>query len=63
MRGIDLKIERTRRRVGVNELARVMGYRNHSRVSQIEASAVVTQQAAAKYLAALSTFPVVEEAA
>lgn len=63
MRGIDLKLERTRRRVRVSDLARVMGYKTHSRVSQIEATAIVPQPTAAKYLAALATFPVVDEAA
>jgi transcriptional regulator with XRE-family HTH domain len=62
MKGIDLKLERTRRRVKVIDLARVMGVQ-HPRVSQIEGSAVVTQKAAAKYLAALSTFPVVDSEA
>jgi len=62
MRGLDLRVERTKRRVTVSELARVMGYKTHSRVSQIEATAVVTQQTAAKYLAALATFPVVDAA-
>lgn len=47
----------------VSDLARIMGYRNHSSVSHMERLAVVPQQAAAKYLAALATFPVVEEAA
>lgn len=47
----------------VSDLARVMGYKTHSRVSQIEATAIVPQPTAAKYLAALATFPVVDEAA
>lgn len=63
VRGIELKLKRTERRVRVTDLARAMGYRNHSRVSQIEATAVVPQRTAARYLAALSTFPVVDEAA
>lgn len=58
MTGLELKLQRTARRVKVIDLARVMDVR-HPRVSQIEAQAVVTQRAAAKYLAALSTFPVV----
>jgi transcriptional regulator with XRE-family HTH domain len=65
MTGLDLKLQRTARRVKVTDLARVMGVQ-HPRVSQIEAQAVVTQRAAAQYLAALATFPVVatnEEAA
>jgi DNA-binding transcriptional regulator YiaG len=65
MTGLDLKLQRTAQRVRVVDLARVMGVK-HSRVSQVEAQAVVTQRAAARYLAALATFPVVttnEEAA
>lgn len=58
MTGLDLKLQRTARRVRVTDLARVMGVK-HSRVSQIEGTAVVTQKAAARYLAALATFPVV----
>lgn len=37
-----------------------MGYNRHSRVSQIEAMAVVTPDAADKYLDALATFPVAD---
>ncbi len=59
MTGLDLKVERTKRRVRVTDLATVIGVK-HSRVSQIEAQAVVSQRAAARYLAALSTFPVVD---
>lgn len=54
--GMDLRLERTRRRVRTTDLARVMGVK-HSRVSQIEATAVPTQKAAARYMAALATFP------
>jgi hypothetical protein len=54
--GLDLKLKRTARRVRVIDLARVMGV-NHSRISQIEATGIVTQRSAARYLAALSTFP------
>lgn len=57
--GLDLKLERTRRRVRVTDLATVMGVK-HSRVSQIEGQSRVTQRAAARYLAALATFPEVE---
>lgn len=63
VRGIDLRVERTKRRVTVSDLARVMGYKNHSSISHLERLAVVPQSAAAKYLAALTTFPVVDEAA
>lgn len=56
MNGLDLKLKRTAQRVRVIDLARVMGV-NHSRISQIEATAVVTQRTAARYLAALATFP------
>jgi transcriptional regulator with XRE-family HTH domain len=59
MTGLDLRLRRTAKRVKVIDLARVMDVR-HSRVSQIEATAQVTQRAAARYLAALATFPDVE---
>lgn len=64
MTGMDLKVQRIRKRVKTIDLARAMG-KNHSRISQIESLAVVTQRTAALYLAALSTFPDVanEEAA
>lgn len=58
-RGIDLKLMRVARRVRVTDLALVMG-KTHGRVSQIEACAVVTEDAASKYLAALATFPDVD---
>ena len=61
MTGLDLRLRRTAKRVKVTSLARVMGVK-HSRVSQIEATANVTQQAAARYLAALATFPDVDSA-
>ncbi|TAL40869.1 MAG: XRE family transcriptional regulator [Salinibacterium sp.] len=55
MTGLQLKVERTKRRVRVTDLARVMNV-THARVSQIEGQAVVTDDAAEKYLKALSTF-------
>lgn len=58
--GTDLLLERTRKRVTVSDLARAMGYRNHSRVSQIENSVVVTASIERRYRNALSTFPDVE---
>lgn len=58
-RGIDLKLKRVARRVRVTDLARAMG-KTHGRVSQIEATAVVTEDAATKYLAALATLPDVD---
>lgn len=58
--GLELKLQRTARRVKVTALAKVMGVQ-YPRVSQIEAQAVVTQRTAARYLAALSTFPVVSD--
>lgn len=61
MTGLDLRLRRTAKRVKVTHLARVMGVK-HSRVSQIESTAHVTQRAAARYLAALATFPDVESA-
>ena len=54
--GLHLKITRTARRVRVIDLAARMGV-VHSRVSQIEATAVVSDDAAARYLEALETFP------
>lgn len=59
MTGLDLRLRRTAKRVKVIDLARVMGVK-HSRVSQIEGTSRVTQRAAAKYLAALATFPDVD---
>ena len=53
---MDLRLERTRRRIKVTELARVMGV-GHPRVSQIEALDVVTEDAVRRYLDALATFP------
>lgn len=54
-RGIDLKLRRVALRVGVTDLGRAMGV-THSRVSHIETRAVVTPEAASRYLAALATF-------
>lgn len=56
MTGLDLKLRRIAKRVRVMDLAERMGYRNHSRVSHIEASAIVTDEAARRYLDALDTF-------
>jgi transcriptional regulator with XRE-family HTH domain len=61
MTGLELRLRRTAQRVKVTDLARVMGVQ-HSRVSQIEATAQVTQRAAARYLGALATFPDVDSA-
>jgi transcriptional regulator with XRE-family HTH domain len=60
MTGMQLKLMRIERRVRATDLATAMGLKNHSRVSQIESAAVVTENATAKYLAALATFPVVD---
>lgn len=60
MRGIDLRLKRTAKRVRVTDLAHKMGVQ-HSRVSQIEATAVVTERASERYLAALATFPDVDQ--
>jgi len=54
--GLNLKLRRTACRVRVIDLAARMGV-VHSRVSQIEATAVVSNDAAARYLDALATFP------
>lgn len=62
MTGMELKLQRVERRVRVIDLARAMDVK-HSRISQIEAQAQVTQRSAARYLAALATFPDVRETA
>lgn len=59
MTGMTLKLQRVERRVRVTDLAHAMGVK-HSRISQIENQATVTQRTASRYLAALSTFPVVD---
>ena len=56
MTGLELKLRRTAKRVKVTDLAQRMGV-VHSRVSQIEGTAVVTTKAADQYLVALATFP------
>lgn len=53
--GMELKLKRVAKRVRVTDLATQMGV-GHPRVSHIEASAVVTEDAARRYLAALATF-------
>lgn len=55
--GLDLKLKRVARRVKVIDLADRMGYSHHSRISQIEATAVVPPDTAQRYLEALATFP------
>lgn len=55
--GMDLKLQRIRRRVTTGALAERAGWKARSRVSQIESLAVVPQDAARKYLDALVTFP------
>jgi transcriptional regulator with XRE-family HTH domain len=61
--GIELKIRRVTRGVRVTDLAHRMGLKTHSRVSQIEAMRQVPPKAAVRYLAALETFPNVEQEA
>jgi transcriptional regulator with XRE-family HTH domain len=55
--GMDLKLERTRRRVTTIALAERAGWNSRQRISQIEALAVVPNETADRYLAALLTFP------
>ena len=55
MKGIDLKIKRTRRRVSVTDLAEAMGC-SPSYVSQIERRDIVNQDQITRYLNALSGF-------
>jgi transcriptional regulator with XRE-family HTH domain len=52
--GMDLKLERTAARVTGRALARTMGL-SHSRISAVEAYAVVTPEMVARYRAALAT--------
>jgi hypothetical protein len=61
-RGRELQAIRTARRprVTVTALARAMGYSSHANVSHLERQDVVSPDMAARYLAALSTFPNVE---
>jgi hypothetical protein len=61
--GLDLKLRRIARRVKVIDLAKAMGYAHHSRISQIEGSAVVQPDTAERYMTALSTFPEVATSA
>ena len=55
MTGLDLKLKRVAKRVRVTDLAVRMGV-GHPRVSHIEGSAIVTDEAAQRYLDALATF-------
>ena len=55
MQGIDLKLRRVAKRVRVMDLANRMGV-THPRVSHLESLAIVTDEAAEKYLDALATF-------
>jgi plasmid maintenance system antidote protein VapI len=52
--GLELKLERTAQRVTGTAVARAMNVSN-SRVSAIEAYAVVTPEMAARYRAAIAT--------
>lgn len=61
MTGIDLKLKRVAKRVRVTDLANVMGV-THPRVNHIEGSAIVTDDAARRYLEALDTFDDVAQA-
>ena len=53
--GMDLKLKRVALRIKQTELARAMGV-SPSRLCNIEEAAVVTDKAAARYLAALDTW-------
>lgn len=52
--GLDLKLERTAARVTGTDIARVMGV-SKSRVSAVEAYAVVTPEMVVRYRAAIAT--------
>jgi hypothetical protein len=54
---MDLKLRRTRKRVTTAALAHRAGWNARSRISQIEAYAIVPPDTADKYLTALATFP------
>lgn len=56
--GLQLKLERTARRVRGNELARAMNV-HPSRVTYLEGRDIVPETAAEKYRAALATLPTV----
>ncbi len=58
MTGMDLKLRRVAADVKLKDLANAMGVTD-SRVSRVEGSRVVTDEAAAKYLDALETFQTV----
>lgn len=63
MKGIDLKLRRVAARVKATELAAAFDPPvTSSRVGHIESSAVVTEAAAQKYLAALETLTTVSAA-
>ena len=57
--GKQLQLERVARDVRVGELARAMGYRHPSSISQIEAQRLVTTDTARRYRTALATFATV----
>lgn len=61
MTGIDLKVRRVAADVRLKDLAAVMGV-SDSRVSRIEGSRQVTDDAAERYLRALATFGTVSAA-
>lgn len=56
--GLDLKLERTARRISVKEMALAMGV-SAARISNIESRHVVTDRAASRYREALATLPTV----
>jgi len=56
MTGLELRLKRVARQVGVTDLATAIGV-HHSRVSQIEALARVTAITQQRYLEALEQFP------
>lgn len=58
MTGMDLKLKRVAADVKAKDLADAMGVTD-SRVSRIESSRTVTEDAAARYLAALATLATV----
>ena len=55
MTGMDLKIRRIKARVTTVDLAAAGGWRSRTRVSQIEAQAVVPEDVVRRYLDALES--------
>ena len=56
MTGMDLKLQRVAKRITTIALADRAGWKSRTRVSQIEAQAVVNDAIVRRYLDALETF-------